>query len=127
MDSTEAFIRQCAKNQWSKKAVYETLGVNHIKFAAMCELIPDLVWPPQNASVHRQEYYSRRKGTWTGAGRIALAKASEKARIKRLVWLEICGMCMPAQDLYDTYKEFIQISYSQAMRPAPIQIWPRAV
>jgi len=113
---TEAFIRDCAKKQWSKKATYDTLGVTAAKFADMCELIPGLVWPPQNASLHRQQYYERRKGTLTGAGRVALLAASEKARIKRLLWVEICGMCMPARDVYETYKDFIQISYSSVRR-----------
>ena len=114
--NVEAFIRHCAANQWSKQMTYRALDMGHIKFAAICEHIPGLEWPSQNNSIDRQNYYESRRGTWSGAGRVALGKASEKARLLRIIWIEYNGTCTPSKQFYDENADRIVVSYSQAMR-----------
>ncbi|MNO50333.1 hypothetical protein D3C76_407050 [compost metagenome] len=75
MDSTEAFIRSCAKKKWSRKMTYEHLGLSPRKFAMLLELMPDIKWPACNDSIGRHFAYDKMRGACSERRRNHLIKA----------------------------------------------------
>jgi hypothetical protein len=60
--STEEFIRDAAARNWSRQQTCQALEISASKFRAICDALPDVIWPAVGRSEGHLRDYATRKG-----------------------------------------------------------------
>lgn len=108
--TTEEFIRSRAAMQWSKKMVYEALGISEMKSRAIFAAMPDIVWVHRNRGVGRRISWDAQKGVCSDKKRASIQRASELSAIKRRQMVTICGQRMSIYDAVEVWAGFIDVT-----------------
>lgn len=112
-EDIEALIRECAAKGMGKHETAEALGLSRYRFRLIADLLTDIKWTPAAHTVGRKRYNDQIKGNVPKSEKrnAALAAGLEILLEKRRIY-NICGVQGTAQELFDIWKDYCEVSYS---------------